>query len=107
MNWPHDPDGEKGSEGMRKYGQAIIAKKINEEEDFPLSRDEFVAAHGDEPIRIDYETVVPLRDIFENVEQEEFDAFVPFHKAVGRAMRESGYWFYEGADQFVADKNQA
>ncbi|SFR59420.1 DUF5785 family protein [Halogeometricum limi] len=107
MDWPHDPDGEQGSEGMRKYGQAIIAKKVNEDEDFPLSRDEFVEAHGDEPIRIDYQTVVSLRDVFENVEQESFDDFVAFHKAVGRAMRESGYWFYEGAEKFVGGKNSA
>ena len=107
MDWPHDPDGEDGSEGKRKYGQAIIAKKIDEEEDFPLSVEEFVAEHGDDPIRIDYETVVSLRDIFEGVEGESFDAFVPFHKAVGKAMRENGYWFYEGADQFVDTKKRA
>jgi hypothetical protein len=107
MDWPHDPDGEEGSEGKRKYGQAIIAKKIDEDEDFPLSVEEFVAEHGDDPIRIDYETVVSLRDIFEGVEEESFDAFVPFHKAVGKAMREQGYWFYEGADQFVDTKKSA
>jgi hypothetical protein len=101
MNWPHDPDGEAGSEGMRKYGHAIIAKKVDEEEDFPLSRDEFVAEHGDEPIRIDSERVVSLGDIFEHVDEEEFDDFVEFHKAVGRAMRGANYWFYEGPDAFV------
>jgi hypothetical protein len=107
MDWPHDPDGEDGSEGKRKYGQAIIAKKIDEDEDFPLSVEEFVAEHGDDPIRIDYETVVSLRDIFAGVEEESFDAFVPFHKAVGKAMREQGYWFYEGADKFVDTKKRA
>ncbi|MFC6824789.1 MULTISPECIES: DUF5785 family protein [Halopelagius] len=101
MDWPHDPDGEAGSEGMRKFGHAIIAKKIDEEEDFPLSRDEFVAEYGDDPIRIDYERVVPMREIFDHVEEEEFDDFVEFHQALGRAMRREGYWFYEGSEAFV------
>lgn len=93
--WPHDPDGDEGSEGGRKYGQAIIAKKIDEDEDFPLAIDEFVEEHGDEPIRIDYETVVSLRDILDGVEESRFEDFPSFHKAVGRTMREDGYWFYE------------
>jgi hypothetical protein len=106
MDWPHDPDGEQGSEGKRKYGHAVIAKKIDEEEDFPLSRDEFVAEYGDDPVRIDHETVVPLREIFEGVEAESFADFVEFHRALGRAMREHGYWFYEGAEQFVATQKR-
>jgi GH18 family chitinase len=103
MDWPHDPDGEKGSEGMRKYGHAVIAKKIDEEEDFPLSKSEFVEEYGDDPVRIDYETVVSVRDVFENVQGEEFEDFVELHKELGRAMREAGYWFYEGAETFVGD----
>jgi hypothetical protein len=93
--WPHDPDGDEGSEGRRKYGQAIIAKKIDENEDFPLSRDEFVEEHGDEPIRIDYETVVSLETALDGVEETEFEDFPEFHKAVGQNMREKGLWFYE------------
>ncbi|WP_136715932.1 DUF5785 family protein [Halorientalis salina] len=93
--WPHDPDGDEGSEGRRKYGQAIIAKKIDETEDFPLSRDEFVDEHGDEPIRIDYETVVSLETALDGVEKSEFEDFPEFHKAVGQNMREKGLWFYE------------
>jgi hypothetical protein len=104
MDWPHDPDGEQGSEGKRKYGHAVIAKKVDEDEDFPLDRDEFVAEYGDDPVRIDHETVVPLREIFEGVEEESFDDFVAFHQALGRAMRKNGHWFYEGADQFVGKK---
>lgn len=100
-DWPHDPDGEKGSEGMRKFGHAIIAEKIDEEEDFPLSTREFVDEYGDHPIRIDYETVVSLRDVFAGVDEEEFGDFPSFHRAVGRSMRENGYWFYEGSEQFV------
>jgi hypothetical protein len=98
MDWPHDPDGEEGSEGRRKYGHAIIAKKIDEEEDFPLDTASFVEEHGDDPVRIDYETVVSVRDVFEGVDADEFDDFVSLHRALGTALREQGYWFYEGAD---------
>ncbi|AQL43902.1 hypothetical protein BV210_14845 [Halorientalis sp. IM1011] len=94
-DWPHDPDGDEGSEGRRKYGQAILAKKIDEDEDFPLSQAEFVEEFGDEPIRIDYETVVSVADIFDNVDQEEFEDFPDFHKVVGQSMRDAGYWPYE------------
>ncbi|MFD1598972.1 DUF5785 family protein [Halobellus rarus] len=106
MDWPHDPDSEAGSEGRRKYGHAVIAKKVDEEEDFPLSRDEFVEEYGDHPVRLDYERVVSVAEIFEHVEPDEFEDFVAFHQAVGRAMRENDYWFYEGAAQFV-DANEA
>jgi len=94
MDWPHDPDGEEGSEGMRKYGMAIVAKKVDEEGDFPLSAEEFVDEHGDEPIRINYQRVVSLREIFEYVDAEEFETIVDMHKAVGKAIREGGYWDY-------------
>ena len=94
MDWPHDPDGEEGSEGKRKYDMAIIAKKVDEEEDFPLSRDEFVAEYGDDPIRVNHETVVALSDIFAYVEAEEFETIVDMHKAVGAAMREGEFWDY-------------
>ncbi|MFB6108762.1 MAG: DUF5785 family protein [Haloplanus sp.] len=103
MDWPHDPDGEEGSEGGRKYGHAVVAKKIDEAEDFPLDVATFVEEYGDDPVRIDYETVVPLRDLFEGVDEAEFDDFVSFHRALGASMRENGYWFYEGADAFVGD----
>ncbi len=101
MDWPHDPDGERGSEGMRQYGHAVLAKKINEEEDFPLSAADYVEEYGDHPIRIDYETVVSVEEIFEGVETEEFDDFVEFHQELGRVMRENGYWFYEGAEELA------
>jgi len=94
MDWPHDPDGDEGSEGRRKYGQAVLAEKINEEEDFPLDRDEFVDRVGDHPIRIDYETVVSVEEIFEGVDQETFEDFPDFHKAVGKALREADLWPY-------------
>lgn len=92
MEWPHDPDGEEGSEGMRKYGQAVLAKKLDDEGDFPLSAAEFVEEHGDEPIRLNHTRVVSVADIFENVEEDEFEEIVAFHRAVGRAMREHDMW---------------
>ncbi|MDT3434716.1 DUF5785 family protein [Haloarcula sp. 1CSR25-25] len=94
MDWPHDPDGEEGSEGRRKYGHAVLAKKVNEEEDFPLTAAEYVDQYGDHPVRIDYETVVSVADIFEYVDQEEFADFPDFHKALGRALREADWWPY-------------
>jgi hypothetical protein len=102
--WPHDPDGEQGSEGMRKYGQAIIAKKLDEEADFPLEVSTFVADHGDDPIRLNHRRVVPLREIFDHVEESEFETMVELHKGVGRAMRSNGLWEYEGADEFVRSR---
>jgi hypothetical protein len=94
MDWPHDPDGEDGSEGRRKYGHAVLAKKIDETEDFPLSAADYVDQYGDHPVRIDYETVVSVADIFEYVDQEEFEDFPDFHKALGRALREADWWPY-------------
>lgn len=101
MDWPHDPDGEEGSEGMRKYSHAVLAKKINEEEDFPLRSEAYVDQYGDHPIRINHELVVSVEDIFEYVDQSSFEDFVDFHQTVGDALREAGYWNYEGADAFV------
>lgn len=92
MDWPHDPDGEEGSEGKRKYGQAILAKKLDEEEDFPLAKADFLEDHGDEPVRLNHEEVVSVNDIFDHVEEDEFEDIVSFHKAVGRGMRSAGMW---------------
>ena len=94
MDWPHDPDGEAGSEGRRKYGIATIAKKVDEEEDFPLTVEAFVEEYGDDPIRLNHSSVVALREIFEHVDADEFEDIVSMHKGVGKAMREGGYWEY-------------
>jgi hypothetical protein len=95
MDWPHDPDGEEGSEGRRKYGQAILAKKIDEDEDFPMTAGEFVEEFGDHPIRIDYETVVSVEDVFDNVDDDAaFEDFPEFHTTVGETLREANYWPY-------------
>ncbi|WP_247728667.1 DUF5785 family protein [Halovivax limisalsi] len=97
MDWPHDPDGEEGSEGRRKYDMAVIAKKVDEDEDFPLERDAFVDEYGDDPIRINHRRVVSLADIFEYVEPAEFETIVDLHKAVGDAMRAGDFWEYHPA----------
>jgi hypothetical protein len=95
MDWPHDPDGDEGSEGRRKYGQAVLAKKIDEGEDFPLSAAEFVEEFGDHPVRIDYDRVVSVEEIFEYVDDDAvFDDFPAFHRTVGEALREADYWPY-------------
>ncbi|PSP81657.1 hypothetical protein BRC88_01820 [Halobacteriales archaeon QS_4_69_225] len=99
MEWPHDPDGEDGSEGMRKYGQAILAKKLDEEADFPLTKAEFIEAHGDEPVRLNHEEVVSVADILEAVDRSEFEDIAEFHVAVGGAMRENGMWEIDLADR--------
>ncbi|APW99201.1 hypothetical protein CHINAEXTREME_16110 [Halobiforma lacisalsi AJ5] len=92
--WPVDPDGEEGSEGMRKYDMRIIADKVDEEEDFPLDVAEFVDEYGDYPIRINHETVVAMSEIFEYIDDDEFEEIVDMHKAVGAAMREGDFWTY-------------
>ena len=100
MDWPHDPDGEEGSEGKRKYGQAVLAKKIDEEEEFPLTKSEFVEEHGSDPIRLNHERVVSVADILDHVEETEFEDFVEFHGAVGQAMRDNDMWELE--DEHIA-----
>lgn len=94
MDWPHDPDGDEGSEGMRKFGLAVFAKKLTEDE-FPLEIADFREEVGDHPIRIDYERVVPAREILETVGVEEVETMVEFHREVGKAMRKNGYWSIE------------
>jgi hypothetical protein len=93
-DWPHDPDGEDGSEGMRKYGIAVIAKKVDEEEDFPLDIASFLEEHGEDPVRINYESVVAVSDVFEHVDAETVDNKVAFNRAVGEALRAGGFWSY-------------
>ncbi|WP_408959090.1 DUF5785 family protein [Natrinema sp. 74] len=99
-DWPVDPDGEEGSEGMRKFDMRIIADKVDEEEDYPMDVAEFVDEYGDYPIRINHERIVPMREIFDYVDAEEFETMIDMHKAVGAAMRAGDFWQYhpQGAD---------
>lgn len=96
--WPHDPDGEEGSEGMRKYGLAVVAKKVDEEEDFPLEVESFLADHGDDPVRLNHERVVALSEIFEYVDEETIADKVSFNRAVGAALREGQFWEYAAGE---------
>ncbi|MFB6069919.1 MAG: DUF5785 family protein [Halanaeroarchaeum sp.] len=91
--WPHDPDGEKGSEGMRNFDMAILSKMVDEDE-FPIEKDAFVDEFGDWPVRINHKKVLSVAEIFEAVEQETFEDKVAFHRAVGDAIRETGIWDY-------------
>jgi len=92
--WPHDPDGEKGSDGGRTYGLAVIAKKVDEDEDFPLETSSFVETYGEQPVRLNAERVVSVESIFEHVEPSTIHDKVQFNQAVGTAMRRGGYWEY-------------
>jgi hypothetical protein len=95
MDWPHDPDGDTGSEGRRKYGHAILAKKVDESEDFPFTAGEYVDQYGDHPVRIDYERVVSVADVFAGIDDDtEFEDFPEFHQVVGAQMRADDYWPY-------------
>lgn len=101
-DWPHDPDGEQGSEGRRKYGHAVLVKKVDEEEDFPLRAGDYREEFADHPVRLDADTVVSVEDIFQDIDDDtEFEDIIAFHKAVGETMRANGYWTYEGADAFT------
>jgi hypothetical protein len=93
-DWPHDPDSDEGSEGMRKYGLAIVAKKVDEDEDFPLSVSEFREEYGDDPVRINHRRVVSVADVLEYVDADEFEDKVAFNRGVGDAMRRGGFWDY-------------
>ena len=95
MDWPHDPDGDEGSEGMRKYGMAVFAKKVDEDEDFPLEFEAFAERVGDHPIRINFRRVVPASEILAHVDAETATDMTDFHRKIGRAMREGGFWDFQ------------
>ena len=92
--WPHDPDGEEGSEGMRKFGLAVFAKKVDEGEDFPLDFAAFAERVGDHPVRLNHARVVAAGDVLEHVDVDEAEDMQAFHRALGRAMRAGGFWDY-------------
>jgi hypothetical protein len=94
MEWAHDPDGEQGSEGGRKYGIAILAKKV-EDEDFPIVFDRFARQVHDHPVRINHERVVSAGEIINNVPVRKAEDKTAFNRAIGRAMREGGFWDYD------------
>jgi hypothetical protein len=93
-NWVHDPDGEKGSEGGRNYGMAVLSKMVDEDEEFPLRKADFVEEFGDWPVRLNHQKVVSVEEIFEHVTEDEFETKVAFHRATGEAMRRANLWEY-------------
>lgn len=93
-DWPIDPDGEAGSNGMRRFDMAILSK-FEPKEAFPMDAETFLDRHGEKPVRINHRTIVSVADIFEGVPDDaEFADFPEFHRAVGRALREADYWPY-------------
>jgi hypothetical protein len=93
MDWAHDPDGEDGSEGGRKYGIAILAKKV-EDEDFPIVFAELAREINNHPVRINHDTVVSAGEILNRVPDRRAETKTEFNRALGRAMREGGFWDY-------------
>ncbi|AWB27455.1 DUF5785 family protein [Halococcoides cellulosivorans] len=91
MDWPHDPDGDEGSEGRRKYGHAVLVKTVDEDE-FPLAIPAYLDEYGDYPVRIDADRVVSVAEIFEGVDATEIDDIQSYHQIVGDAMRANGQW---------------
>lgn len=93
-DWVHDPDGEKGSEGGRKYGLAVLSKMSVEGEDFPLDADAFTEEYGEHPVRLNHQAVVSVADIFEHVDVDAFETKVDFHKKVGAALQRADFLDY-------------
>jgi hypothetical protein len=93
-DWVHDPDGEKGSEGGRNYGLAVLSKMTDEDGDFPLDASAFVEEYGDYPVRLNHKRVVSVSEIFEHVGADEFETKVDFHKQVGAALRSANFLDY-------------
>jgi hypothetical protein len=98
MDWPHDPDGEEGSEGRRKYGHAVLAKKVDDE-DFPITAEWYVEQFGDHPVRLDSEQSSPSGHLRGSTRRSR--GLRRVHRAVGRAMRANDLWFYEGSETFA------
>lgn len=96
-DWPHDPDGDEGSEGMRQFDMAVLSKMAGKDE-FPLETEDFLEEYGDWPVRINHETVVSVAEIFEGVDEESFETKQDFHRAVGRAMRGGDMWDYRAGE---------
>ena len=96
MDWPHDPDGEEGSEGGRKYGLAVLAKKLDDD-DFPMTQADCIERFGDHPVRLDHEQVVAVEELLESMDAGPFDSREELLASAGRSMRAGGYWTFESA----------
>ena len=91
--WPHDPKGKLGSDGMRNFDMAVLSKMVGKDE-FPLRKSDFLEEYGDWPVQINYERVVSVAEIFEAVKPARFESKEEFHRAVGDAMRTLSLWEY-------------
>lgn len=96
-DWPHDPDGDEGSEGMRQFDMAVLSKMAGKDE-FPIDTETFLEEYGDWPVRINHETVVSVDEIFDGVEAESFETKQDFHRAVGKAMRARDMWDFRAGE---------
>ena len=89
--WPIDPDGENGSNGMRRFDMAILSK-FEPKDAFPMTAEDFLERHGDKPVRVNYRRVVSVAEIFEHLGSESFETKTEFHHAVGDAIRKGDFW---------------
>ncbi|MBS3760890.1 DUF5785 family protein [Halodesulfurarchaeum sp.] len=95
-DWPIDPDGEEGSNGMRRFDMAILSK-FEPKAAFPMTAEEFLDRHGAKPVRFNHQQIVPVSEIFDQVSVNSFATKTEFHHAVGEAIRDGGLWEYHAA----------
>lgn len=91
--WPIDPDGDEGSNGMRRFDMAILSK-FESKEAFPLTAGTFLERHGTKPVRINHQQVKSVAEIFEHLSVDSFETKTEFHHAVGDAIRAGDLWDY-------------
>ncbi|MFW6383992.1 MAG: DUF5785 family protein [Halodesulfurarchaeum sp.] len=90
-DWPFDPDGENGSDGLRRFDMAVLSR-FEPKTAFPMDRAEFLERHGDKPVRVNYRTVKPVAELLDGIEVETFESKTAFHRAVGEAIRDRSDW---------------
>ena len=90
-DWPIDPDGDAGSNGMRRFDMAILSK-FEPKEAFPMDARTFLERHGEKPVRINHRRVVSVAEIFDAVTVDSFETKTEFHQAIGNAIRASDLW---------------
>ena len=92
-DWPFDPDGEDGSDGLRRFGMAVLSG-LEPKSAFPMSAETFLDRHGKKPVRVNYQTVVSVADLLDGLDGETFETKTAFHRAVGERIRARGDWEY-------------
>lgn len=93
-DWPIDPDSEDASDGMRRFDMAVLSG-FEPKSAFPMATETFLDRHGDMPVRINHETVISVREVFEQVDPDRFETKTEFHAAVGDAIRATDLWTYD------------